>query len=360
MRVAVAMSGGIDSSVALGLLHQAGHDVFGLTMEIWREREVADGASLRDAENAKAVCRQFGVDHHLVDLSEPFFEQVVCYFAQEYALGRTPNPCVRCNRFIKFGQLKEHAQRLGAQVLATGHYARIVRRGEQYYLLRGKDRDKDQSYFLYMLDQQQLSRTLFPLGDYTKDHVRRLAAQWKLAAAGRPESQDVCFVSDTDYQRVVGALHPKALRPGPIVNRSGEQLGRHRGLAFYTIGQRRGLGISAPRPLYVTAIDASNNVLIVGHAEELGQDELIASGVSYITGEAFAEPRTVQAKIRYRAQNAKALVTPLPQARTLVGFDRPQRDITPGQAVVFYDGEYVLGGGTIERSAGNADQYREA
>ena len=343
-RALVAMSGGVDSSVAAALLLERGNHVTGITMRLWQESR---SATIKSISSAAQVCQQLGIRHQTVDLSACFRQQVVDYFIDEYARGRTPNPCVRCNRHLKFGALLENARQQGA-MLATGHYARIIQRGGFFHLLSGLDERKDQSYFLYTLGQQELAHTLFPLGIYSKTQVREMARRRGLIVAQRDESQDVCFISDGDYRRFLREHAPQAVRPGPILL-DGRALGQHKGLPFYTIGQREGLGISAPKPLYVIALDVMRNALIVGYAEDLGRNALLASDMHYV-----ADPPTsggaVEAKIRYRARRATARIWPLSGQQARIVFEQPLRDITPGQSVVVYRGDRVLGGGTIERS----------
>ncbi|MBN1401853.1 MAG: tRNA 2-thiouridine(34) synthase MnmA, partial [Anaerolineae bacterium] len=332
------------------LLVERGFAVSGVTLRLWREG--ADSQSSMDADiaSAQAVCAQLGIEHRVLDVSREFYHAVVEYFASEYIQGRTPNPCVRCNRWLKFGLLLERLSLWGADALATGHYARVARVDDGFRLLRGLDADKDQSYFLYMLGQQQLGSLLFPLGDWRKAHVRDYVKSQGLALAGRPESQDVCFMRDADYRDFVQRHWPEAVQPGPIYDAQGRYLGEHRGLPFYTIGQREGLGISAPRPLYVLEIDSARNALVVGHAEALGNSALLAEEVSYVGGSPLSPASTITAKIRYRAREVAARFWPLPGWRARLVFDQPLRDITPGQAVVFYRGQEVLGGGLISRA----------
>jgi len=345
--VAVAMSGGVDSSVAAALLLGRGYDVMGLTMRLWEEGSSSNG-DLDGLSAARLVCRHLGIPHGVVDLRQEFQREVVDYFVSEYARGRTPNPCLRCNRIIKFGLLHEHARRLECDFLATGHYARIQRVGAAHRLLRGADLGKDQSYVLYALQEHQLASLLFPLGDHTKSQVRAMARA--LPAAGRPESQDACFLRGNDYRRFLAERLPGAMKPGPIYDSHGCQLGEHRGLPFYTVGQREGLGISAPRPLYVKSLDLARNALIVGFAEELGRDGLIAAQMSYVGGQELPAASAVEAKIRYRARPVPARVWPLTGRRARVLFQSPLRNITPGQAVVLYRGDWLLGGGIISQA----------
>jgi tRNA-specific 2-thiouridylase len=344
-QVLVAMSGGLDSSVAAVLLLEQGYQVEGITLRLWRE----GGDGEEPIRSAATVCRQLGITHRVLDLGELFRAEVVQYFVREYARGRTPNPCLICNRQIKFGVLIDMARERGA-LLATGHYARVIAHPAGYGLARGLDERKDQSYFLYMLGQRELSRTLFPLGALAKDQVREMARQRGLAVAERPESQDVCFLADGDYRRFVDEWAPEAVRPGPIHDRAGQLLGEHRGLPSYTIGQREGLGIAAPRPLYVLALDVAHNALIVGPADALGHNALVADEMCYGAGQAPTEPIAVTAKIRYRARPTPATLAPLAHDQARLVFDRPLRDIAPGQAVVAYRGDEVLGGGIIAQS----------
>lgn len=348
-RVAVAMSGGVDSSVAAALLLGRGYDVTGLSMRLWQERSNGNG-DLDGLSAARLVCRHLGIPHRVVDLRQEFLREVVDYFVSEYARGRTPNPCLRCNRILKFGLLREHARQLECDFLATGHYARIQRVGAAHRLLRGADSGKDQSYVLYALREHQLTSLLFPLGNHTKAQVRTMARARALPAADRPESQDVCFLRDNDYRRFLAERLPGAIRPGPIYDLHGRQLGEHRGLPFYTVGQREGLGISGPRPLYVKSLDLAGNALVVGFAEELGRDGLIAAEMSYVSEQELPGASAVEAKIRYRARPVPARVWPLTGRRARVLFQSPLRDITPGQAVVLYRGDWLLGGGIISQA----------
>jgi tRNA-specific 2-thiouridylase len=281
-------------------------------------------------------------------LQDVFTRTIIVDFCREYSLGRTPNPCVLCNPNIKLGALWERAKGLGADFLATGHYARIEKDKKGKYLLKkGKDKFKDQSYFLCRLTQEQLSRTLFPLGDLTKAKVRQIAQETALPAASRPESQEICFVADNDRAQFLKDHRQGEIEPGPILDQGGRVVGRHQGIMFYTVGQRKGLGITAANPLYVTAIDAEKNAIIVGPKEQTYASELVADNLNWIAISIPEKPIKVKARIRYRHPEADAIVTPLDENKVHVKFGTPQMAITPGQAVVFYDGDSVLGGGRI-------------
>lgn len=345
--VVIAMSGGVDSSVAALLLVERGYDVSGVTMRLWTEPEARQAEDDGPVESARRVCDALGIPFQAIDYRADFKAEVVDYFAEAYSRGTTPNPCVVCNRRIKFGLLLAHVVAQGASFMATGHYVRSEWREDRYHLLKGRDAKKDQSYFLYRLTQNELAHLLFPLGEYSKDEVRQIAARRGLPVAERAESQETCFISDNDYRRFLKAYRPESIRPGPIVDRQGRVLGEHKGLPFYTIGQRSGLGIAAPHPLFVLDIAPEQNTLVVGAESELGQSELIAAEVSYVSGEPPQGPLPVTAKIRYQAKYAEAILTPLDRDSVRVSFRAPLRDITPGQSVVFYDGEEVLGGGVI-------------
>lgn len=346
MKAAVAMSGGVDSSVAAALLKQEGHEVIGITMKL------TDGGNNQNAvEDACKVAQKLGILHHVIDLRDIFSRVIITDFCREYSLGNTPNPCVLCNRYIKFGVLWERAKEIGAAFLATGHYARVEQDKVtgKYLLKKGKDQNKDQSYFLYLLKQEQLSHTLFPIGDLTKETVRQIASELKLPVAARPESQEICFIPGTDY---IGFLkdHTRTLPPaGPILDVKGNVLGQHEGIAFFTIGQRKGLGINAAEPLYVTAIEPERNAVIVGTKEQTYTDELAADNLNWIATSMPENTVNSKASIRYRHPEAEAVVSPRDENTVYVKFAEPQMAITPGQSVVFYDGDMVIGGGTIIR-----------
>jgi tRNA-specific 2-thiouridylase len=350
-RVVVAMSGGVDSSTAAALLVEEGYEVIGVMMRLWAEGGKGNTTnrccSPQAMEDARHVCQVLDIPFYLINYENDFKHHVVDYFIGEYASGRTPNPCLACNRHIKFGLLLRRALSLDAQYLATGHYARIRLVNGHYQLLKGVDKRKDQSYALYMLGQEELPHIFFPLGDYTKDEVRAIALKQGLPIAEKAESQELCFVHDDDYRRFLHTHAPETIKPGPIVDTSGRVLGQHKGLPFYTIGQREGMGIAAPEALYVLEMDAARNTIVAGTKAELGRQELVARQVSFVSGKAPANPMKVTAKIRYKAVEAEATLTPLDENRIALTFVKPQRDITPGQGVVFYQGEIVLGGGII-------------
>jgi len=350
------MSGGVDSSTAAALLKENGYEVIGVTMQIWSSEDLAAEAdrfggccSLEAVQEARCVAARLGILHYVMNFKKVFEEKVISDFCREYARGRTPNPCIRCNQFIKFDALLMRARALDADFIATGHYARIEfnSSAKRFFLKKGIDPRKDQSYVLYGMTQESLQHTLMPLGGYTKEEVRRMAHQWKLPVADRPESQEICFIPHDNYGRFVERRIEEYARPGPIIDRKGEKLGEHRGILFYTVGQRRGLGISSPEPLYVVEIDRGKNTLMVGGEKDIYADELLAEQVNYISKNHLEELTQVQARIRYNMKEAPATVNPLSNGRVQVRFKKPQRAITPGQAVVFYQGDTVLGGGTI-------------
>lgn len=354
MKAIVAMSGGVDSAVAAALLKEQGYQVSGVTMKIWsgatstpegRHHGCYGPGEAEDIADARRVAQILDIDFHVFDLRQTYQTEVLDYFCHEYRAGRTPNPCLRCNHRVKFEALFSQAQESGleADFFATGHYARVEYDASQqrYQLKKARDLNKDQSYFISSLSQAQLGRSLFPIGDYTKAEVRRLASGFGLEIADKPESQD--FISG-GYTSLIATAPP-----GPILNKQGNLLGEHRGLPFYTIGQRRGLGIATSEPLYVTDIKPDENAVIVGRQAEVYRDKLIASGLNWIAISELKQPTQVQAKIRYLHRPAEATVTPMSQDRVYVKFKEPQMAITPGQAVVFYQEDIVLGGGTIER-----------
>jgi tRNA-uridine 2-sulfurtransferase len=350
--VIVAMSGGVDSSVAAALLLEQGHAVSGVMLRLWSEPGSAHENACCTPEavsEAYLVARQLGIPFQEVDAVEQFRQRIVQYFLSELANGRTPNPCPVCNPQIKWDLLIAEARKAGAGLIATGHYARLQRASDgKVELLRASDHAKDQSYVLHHLGQSQLEQTLFPLGEYTKAEVREMARKRNLRVAERPESQDLCFVSSQDFPGFLNKYLSKSLQPGNILNREGKILGKHQGLSQYTIGQRKGLHIAATRPLYVISKNVQANTLLVGFEEELGRMELIASHVSWISGNPPNKPIHALVKIRYKAEFAPALLTPLQNGTIHAQFESSLRDITPGQFAVFYDSERVLGGGVID------------
>jgi tRNA-specific 2-thiouridylase len=362
-RVLVGLSGGVDSSVAAALLVAQGLDVVGVTLRVWPWREPEEASrrfgsccSPEAVDDARAVARQLGIPYYLLNSEREFDAEVIAPFARDYAEGRTPVPCVACNRQVKFGSLLARAQAWDATAVATGHYARITRdpASGRVLLWRGRDARKDQSDFLWPLSQAQLAAARFPVGELTKDEVRARARALGLATAATPESQEICFVPDHDYRGFLRRRAPEAFRAGPIVDGQGRQLGRHGGLADFTVGQRRGLGLATGRTLYVTALDPARNAVVVGPAEELESDRLWAEQVNLISDPELAAPLPVEAKIRHsQAPVAATLHPPVRDADgglcAEVRFAAPQRAVTPGQSVVFYRGDLVVGGGVIAR-----------
>lgn len=350
-RVVVAMSGGVDSSVAAALLVEQGYEVIGIMLRLWSEPglEAFNRCCTPEAMSlARRVAAQLDIPFYVHDVRETFHEHIVQFFMDGYAQGITPNPCMMCNRHIRFGALLQHAQSLNAEYLATGHYARLQRTPDgQVQLLRGVDRSKDQSYVLSILNQSQLSHALFPVGGYTKPEIRALAERFGLPTASRPDSQDLCFLAGGDYRDFLHRHLPEIEVIGPILNTQGQKLGEHAGLAGYTIGQRKGLGISAPQPLYVLEKDVARNALIVGTLDELGANELWVDEVNWVNGHAPNAPFRSEIKIRYTAREMWGTVSPRAGGGAHIQFDTPLRDITPGQVAVFFDNEVVLGNGTI-------------
>jgi len=354
-RILVAMSGGVDSSVAAYLLKREGWEVIGVTLDLWAGPEGAEPSAraccARAAEDARSVCRKLGLPHYTLNCRDEFRRQVVDRFCEEYLRGRTPNPCIRCNERIKFDHLLNLARELDAQAVATGHYAIVEGPDEKgrYLLRRGRDRAKEQSYVLFGLRQDQLAGCRLPLGRWEKPKARGLARELGLRTHNRPDSQEICFVPDNDYAGFLARWAPERIRPGPILDTSGRLLGRHRGIHMFTIGQRKGLGIAAGRPLYVVRIEAESATVVVGPREETLRRSFLVSDVNWIASSP-AVPLEAQVKIRYTHHPSPARVEPLEGGRAArVTFLAPQGAIAPGQAAVFYRGDLVLGGGTIER-----------
>ncbi len=349
-RVLVAMSGGVDSSVTAALLQEEGFDVIGITMQLLERSHNWGGCcGLDGIEDAKRVAHKLGIPHYVVNFREIFREKVISNFCEEYKHGRTPNPCIRCNQYLKFEDVLKKADELGAEYIATGHYARIEHdpHSQRDILKKGIDSRKDQSYFLYVMKQAQLRRTLMPLGNLTKDRVRQIAVEKELPVANKPESQEICFIPDNKYREFLKQHIPEAIIPGAIVDAEGKVIGQHQGIPFYTIGQRRGLGISAPEPLYVNALVPESNTIVAGRKADVYGDSLVASELNWIAVKKLSQPLDIKVRIRYLHQEADAVITPLDEDNVQITFQTPQMAITPGQAVVFYDEDTVVGGGTI-------------
>ena len=355
-RVVVGMSGGVDSSVTAYLLQKQGFEVIGVTMKLWPQ----DCAAIIEDKccgpqammDARGVAHHIGIPHYVVDDQALFQKKVVDYFAAEYLSGRTPNPCILCNEHVKFGSLMDRAREMGAEFVATGHYARIEKSGAngstRFLLKRGRDLRKDQSYFLFSLRQDQLAASLMPLGALSKAETRALAAELGLKVADKEESMEICFVPENDYGKFLRETMHVAPREGEIVDTAGKMLGRHKGIENFTIGQRKGIGIAAPKPYYVVALDAEKNRVVVGNNDDLLTSEFVANDVRWIPFEAPSAPIECTAKVRHNHHGgAPATVTALENGRARVKLHQPQRAVTPGQAAVFYDGDLVLGGGWI-------------
>ncbi len=347
-RIAVAMSGGVDSSVAAAFLVKKGNDVFGLTMELTGKENRC--CSLDDIHDAREVARSLSIPHYVIPLREAFQRHVVDYFVREYLRGRTPNPCAVCNPSVKFGILLEKALELGADALATGHYALVKYDsvGKRYLLMRAKEKGKDQSYFLARLPQKALKRTLFPVGNFPKSKIRDLASRIGLNVADKTESMDACFLPDMELIDFIESEAGRPMETGPVLDETGKMLGRHRGIAGYTIGQRKGLGVATGIPMYVTRIDGSVNTLVVGTEEKLYHRELTASDPNWIMVEKPEAPLRARVRIRYKHRPAWAWIEPDGKRRVRVRFDSPQRAIAPGQLAVFYDGDAVMGSAWID------------
>ncbi|MCQ2452849.1 MAG: tRNA 2-thiouridine(34) synthase MnmA [Oscillospiraceae bacterium] len=349
----IAMSGGVDSSMAALLARQQGYDCIGCTMKLHTAaREDLPGSrsccTLDDAEDARSVAYSLGMPFYVFNYTDDFRDRVICKFADCYLSGKTPNPCIDCNRYMKFEKLQERAAVLGCDKVVTGHYARIEQKDGLYQLKKALDPTKDQSYVLYSLTQQQLAHTLFPLGEYTKTEIRRMAAEHGFVTAHKPDSQDICFAPDGDYAKVIEEVSGRPCPPGNFVTLKGEILGRHKGIIHYTVGQRRGLGIAYAYPLYVIRICPEDNTVVVGPREALMTREARVREINWISGQAPDKPFTCQVKIRYRHPEQPVEVIPTGPDSALLRFPEDQRAVTPGQAAVFYEGDLVLGGGVLQ------------
>ncbi len=352
--ILVAVSGGVDSSVVAAMLAEQGYPIIGVMLHLWSEagKECENKCCTpQSMEEARKSAKTIGYPFHVIDAAEIFRKQIVQYFLDEYRQGKTPNPCVVCNKDIKWGLLFDKLNEFGADYLATGHYVRLEKdSGSKIKVLKAKDALKDQSYVMCMLHQEQLQKTMFPLGDLLKTEVRELARKYDLPMAEKKDSQDLCFVSDDSYRDFLLRNAPDIARPGKIMDRHGNQLGDHQGLAFYTIGQRKGIRVAAAEPLYVLEKISPENILVVGTADDLNQKTILVKDVNWISGEVPPSSFEADVKIRYKADQRQAHITPQDHQKVKIEFEQPVRDATPGQYAVFYQGDELLGGGEIEKT----------
>jgi tRNA-specific 2-thiouridylase len=356
-KVMVGMSGGVDSSVAAALLLEKGYDVIGVTMHMWEDptmegEDVREDAccSLSAVEDARRVANKLNIPHYVMNFKDIFKKTIVDYFIDDYLKGRTPNPCIACNKYIKFGIFIDKALSMNVDYIATGHYARIEYddNKNRYLLKKALTKDKDQSYALYNITKENLGRVLFPLGNYVKEEVRDIAKKYELPVASKPDSQEICFIQDNDYVGFINRMIKTNTKPGYFVDTKGNILGKHKGIINYTIGQRKGLGIAFGKPMFVVKIDSKNNQVVLGEADEVFSNELIAEDLNFLSIDTLKEPMRVNAKIRYSAKEAPSVIYPLENGEVKVVFDQPQRAVTPGQSIVFFDGDTVVGGGIIQ------------
>ena len=353
-KVIVGLSGGVDSSVAAALLKEQGYDVIGVTMRMWEdgddEKRLDACCSLSAVDDARKVANKLGIDYYVMNFKDLFKDKVVNPFVESYINGRTPNPCIMCNKFLKFGALLKRASAMGIDYVATGHYAKIEYNdgSGRYELKRSVTASKDQTYVLYNFTQKQLEKTLMPNGIYTKEEIRDKAKELGLLVANKPDSQEICFIPDNDYSTFIRGYVDRDIPCGNFVNSKGDVLGKHKGIINYTIGQRKGLGVTFGKPMFVVDINARNNDIVLGDEEEVFSDTLMARSVNFISIDKLVNPLRVSAKIRSTAKEAYAMLYPVENDRVKVVFDKPQRAITRGQSVVFYDGDVVVGGGEIE------------
>lgn len=353
-KVVIGMSGGVDSSVAAYLLKEAGYDVVGVTMQIWQEEDTCSleenggCCGLSAVEDARRVANQLDIPYYVMNFKQDFKEHVMDYFLDEYLKGRTPNPCIACNRYVKWESLLKRSLDIGADYIATGHYARVIQlENGRYTLGKSATTAKDQTYALYNLTQKQLSHTLMPVGDYTKDEIRAIAEKIKLQVANKPDSQEICFIPDNDYGKFISEHTEMEIKPGNFVTTAGEIIGKHKGIPYYTVGQRKGLNLSMGHPVFVVEIRAETNEIVIGTNEEVFYDRLYANQINFMSVPDIENEMRVLAKIRYNHQGAMATIQRINETVVECIFDEPQRAITPGQAVVFYEKDYVVGGGTI-------------
>lgn len=353
-KVVIGMSGGVDSSVAAYLLKEAGYDVVGVTMQIWQDEDTCSleenggCCGLSAVEDARRVANQLDIPYYVMNFKQDFKEHVMDYFLDEYLKGRTPNPCIACNRYVKWESLLKRSLDIGADYIATGHYARVIQlENGRYTLRKSATMAKDQTYALYNLTQKQLSHTLMPVGDYTKDEIRAIAEKIKLQVANKPDSQEICFIPDNDYGKFISEHTEMEIKPGNFVTTAGKIIGKHKGIPYYTVGQRKGLNLSMGHPVFVVEIRSETNEIVIGTNEEVFYDRLYANQINFMSVPDIENEMRVLAKIRYNHQGAMATIQRINETVVECIFDEPQRAITPGQAVVFYEKDYVVGGGTI-------------
>lgn len=352
-KVVVGMSGGVDSSVAAYLLKEQGYDVIGVTMQVWpedEEYEEREGGccSLSSVEDARRVADKLNIPFYVMNFKDVFKANVIDYFIDEYVQGRTPNPCIACNKFIKFDEFLKKAMAMGADYIATGHYATIEHPDNRYIIKKSEDDKKDQTYVLYNFTQFQLAHTLMPCGEYKKDRIREIAKELGLRVYNKKDSVEICFIPDNDHGAYIKKQVPSKIREGNFVDKKGNILGKHKGIVYYTIGQRKGLGIALGTPMFVIDINPLRNEVVLGSEEDIFKTNLVAKDMNFIPFDALKEPMQVEAKIRYSAKPSKAVIYPYGDGRVRVEFENKQRAITKGQSVVFYDGDILLGGGLIE------------